>query len=176
MSALLSSLRRDLGVLGIASAVVLGLTVAFSFWAIRPLEARKAKLESEHHSTAREHRTDLVRVSARGPAAQLDDFYRFFDRGVRTDEWLAKLYGIGTAAGLQLRQGSYRLDSTLGRFERYQIQLPVRGSYAQVRAFLETLLAEIPVMSLDQVSFRRKAVNDTAVEAEIVLTLHLAKK
>lgn len=176
MSALLATLRRDLGALGMLAAAVLGLTIAFSYWVIRPLEARKASLELEHRPGSLANGVDLVRTSTRGTAGQLDDFYRFFDRGVRTDEWLAKLYGIGTAAGLQLRQGTYRLDATRGRFERYQILLPVRGSYAQVRVFLETLLAEIPVMSLDQVSFRRRAANDTLVEVEITLTLHLAKK
>jgi len=54
--------------------------------------------------------------------------------------------------------------------------LPVSGSYTQIRSFLEGALAEIPVLSLDQASFRRKGTNETRIEAEIVLTFHLLHK
>jgi Tfp pilus assembly protein PilO len=176
VSRLAALLKADLGALGLLSLLVLALTVAFSIAYVRPLEARKAQLEREADTRQRRAGGDFIRVASRNPSHQMDDFYRFFERGQRTDEWLAKLYGIGTAAGLQLRAGTYRLDETRQRFDRYQVQLPVRGSYAQIRAFLEASLAEIPVMSLDQVSFRRKAANETAVEAEIVLTLHLLRR
>ena len=176
MSRLLAALKVDLGPLGLLSLLALAATVAFSIAYVRPLDARKAQLERQADARTSLTVTNIVRVAATSPSRQMDDFYRFFERSQRTDEWLAKLYGIGTAAGLQLRAGTYRLDETRQRFDRYQVQLPVRGSYAQIRTFLEAALAEIPVMSLDQVSFRRKAVNETAVEAEIILTLHLLHK
>ena len=176
MSGVLDALKRDLGALGLASVAALGALVLFSLAFVKPLEARKARLEAESANRGQAMGAAIVRVRAPGPSGQLDELYRYFDRGERTDEWLAKLYGIGSAAGLQLRAGTYRFEETRQRFNRYQIQLPVRGSYAQIRAFLEAGLAEIPVMSLDQVSFRRKAVNDTAVEADIVLTLHLLRR
>ena len=60
--------------------------------------------------------------------------------------------------------------------ERYEVALPLRGNYARIRAFLENALIEIPVLSLDHVSFRRKSPGDGAVEAEVRLTLHLHKR
>ena len=38
---------------------------------------------------------------------------------------------------------------------RYEIVLPVAGSYAQIRDFLKRALAEIPVLSVDQLTLKR---------------------
>ena len=39
---------------------------------------------------------------------------------------------------------------------RYEIVLPVTGSYGQIRDFLKRARAEIPVMSIDQVTLRKE--------------------
>jgi hypothetical protein len=52
--------------------------------------------------------------------------------------------------------------------------LPVAGSYGQIRDFLKRSLAEIPIMSLDQISLKRAERSD-AVQAELRLTLHMVK-
>jgi hypothetical protein len=177
MKAVLSRLGGDLGPLGITSLLLMAAAVAFSLGVLRPLDARSAKLDQELASAAlRVQGQGLRRVSAGTSPARLDAFYRFFERPERTDEWLAKVYGIATASGLELRSGDYRLAESRERIERYQITLPVTGSYAQIRSFLEGALAEIPVLSLDHVSFRRKSANEARIEAEVVLTLHLLKK
>jgi hypothetical protein len=106
------------------------------------------------------------------PAYDLAALQRFFDRPEKIDDWLARLYGIATAKSLQLRQADYRLADSRYGIERYQITLPVSGSYAEIRGFLNAALAEIPVLSLDQASFRRKSAAEPRVETELVLTLH----
>jgi hypothetical protein len=55
---------------------------------------------------------------------------------------------------------------------RYEIMLPVSGSYPQIRDFLKRALTEIPVLSLDSISVKR---SDQALQAEMRLTLHLVK-
>ena len=62
-----------------------------------------------------------------------------------------------------------------GRIVRYEIVLPVAGSYPQIREFLRRSLAEIPVLSLDQVNLKREKRNDGAVNAELRLTLHMVR-
>jgi Tfp pilus assembly protein PilO len=103
-------------------------------------------------------------------------FYKFFERPERMEDWLAKLYGVALASGLEFKTGDYRLSESRQRIDRYQISLPVTGTYTQIRSFLENVLTEIPVLSLDQASFRRKATNEGRIDAEIVLTLHLLRK
>ena len=45
----------------------------------------------------------------------------------------------------------------------------------QIREFLRRSLAEIPVLSLDQVTLKRENRNDGTVHAELRLTLHMVK-
>jgi len=177
VKAALERLREELGMPELASLALLAVAIAFSLAVVKPLEARRAQLEQELENALRRPQLDgMTRVSAGAPGARLDAFYRFFERPEHADEWLAKLYGIATAQGIALRSADYRLGDTRQRLERYQITLPVSGSYTQIRAFLETALAEVPVLSLDQISFRRKATGETRVEADIVLTLHLPRR
>lgn len=176
MSRLYATLRVQLGSLGIVALVLLGASVVFLMVAVTPLETRGAKLDRDLGSAARRAPPGFARVSVEGPAAQLDSFYRFFQRKEPRDTWLAKLYGIALASNVDLAAGSYQLAETRGRLERYQITLPVAGSYTQIRAFAETALSEIPVLSLDQLTFRRKAASQSRIEAEIVFTLYSLRK
>ena len=56
----------------------------------------------------------------------------------------------------------------------YQVTLPVKGSYGAVWKFGMLALRAIPFASLDEISFRRDAIGDAAVEARLRLTLYLA--
>jgi len=156
--------------LALASLAVLAGSVAFLFQFVKPLEERAQRLERDVQPTA------LKRVALDTPAARLEAFHTRLDRAETKDEWLAKLYAAARASGLELRAAQYRLAESRQRIERYEISLPVSGSYSQIRRFLESALADIPVMSLDRASFRRKAITDGRVEAEIVVTLHLLRK
>ena len=53
--------------------------------------------------------------------------------------------------------------------------VPLKGSYVQVRAFLDRVLNEVPVASIDQVSFHRAEPDSDRVEAQVTLTLFLLK-
>jgi hypothetical protein len=169
-------LREYLGPLGIAALALLAGAALFFLLAVKPLQERALRLERELTNQARPSPERLKVLAGGVQATRVAAFYRFFDRVERTDEWLAKLYGIATANGLELRVGEYRRVESAQRLERYRIGLPVAGNYAQVRSFLEAALAEIPVLSLDQASFRRKAINDTRIEADLVFTLHRVRE
>lgn len=169
-----SGLARDLGFIGAASIGLIALTAGFWVACIKPLEERLERLDRRLVEVVRSPAgDDLKRVHADPRQASLEAFYRHFHRKERVEDWLAAVYGIATASGLELNSAEYRLIDARHRLERYQIRLPVSGSYSQVRSFLETTLAEIPVVSLDHASFRRKTVSDARIEADVILTLHL---
>ena len=77
--------------------------------------------------------------------------------------------------GVELAQASYKTQSASGKLERYEIVVPLAGSYTQMREFLKRALAEIPVLSLDQISLKRENRRDGTVQAELRLTLHMLK-
>lgn len=172
----MTRLSSDLGPLGCGSLVLIAVTAVVYLAAIKPLEARRALLDQGWERQAREPLKGQRARASTAAATSIDGFYRFFERPQRTDEWLAKIYGVATAAGLSIRSAEYRLEDSRQRLERYRVTLPVTGTYTQIRAFMEGALAEIPVLSVDQVSFHRKTRNDPRVEAQITVTLHLPKR
>ena len=167
----LTALRKELGTVGAGSLCVLSACLAFQLGTVRPLEAKARALDLQ--LAALPARTDgLKLVRSRSPIGAMSAFYRAFDTGERIDESLARLYGIAGATGLELRTADYRLGESKQRLERYEISLPVSGSYSQIRLFLATALAELPTISLDRAVLRRKNANDTRVDADLVLTLY----
>jgi Tfp pilus assembly protein PilO len=157
-----------IGVTGVAAIVLLGAALLFSSFVIQPLEERGARL---HERASRKAPAAAKEGEMRG-AEKVGAVYQFLDKQEEVTDWLAKLHGIGAATGVQLKSASYRTQSTDARIVRYEIVLPVAGSYAQVRDFLQRSLAEIPVLSLDSFSIKR---NDKTLQAELRLTLHMVK-
>ena len=177
MTGALSRMGEQLGYLGFAGLIICAAAAAFHLYALAPLHQHSFRLDRALERIARTSAPDgLTRASAMTPEAQMSAFYAFFDRSQRIDDWLAKLYATAISAGLDLRAGDYRLAERRHRIERYQIRLPVSGSYSQIRAFLEASLIGVPVLSVDQAAFRRKDPTESRVDAEIVLTLHLLAK
>ncbi len=176
-------LRRELGRTGFLALAALACTAVFYKVALEPLQTRAALLSSQlarQASPAAAGGGDL--------AGKLETFYSHLNRPESTTDWLAKLYAIGKATGVELQSGTYRspgaagaasgsaaADANAGRIERYEIVLPVSGSYVQMRDFLNRALGEIPVLSLDQLTLKRESRNDGAVQAELKLTLHRVK-
>jgi Tfp pilus assembly protein PilO len=167
----LARLPHELGPLGLASLLVLVALGIFQWLVLGPMQARNAELQE--------------RVARQAPAAQegapastqdkVAAVYDFLRKDQQTTDWLATLYGIGAATGVQLKSASYRTQPAEGRIVRYEITLPLAGSYPQIREFLRRSLAEIPVLSLDQVNLKRENRNDGALNAELRLTLHMVK-
>jgi hypothetical protein len=170
----LRSLVASLGWPGKAAVVLLAVTAMLHQVALKPLDARKESLERSADG-ARQQRADPNFVRTASASSKLAAFYRFFEREESTTDWLARLYALADKGGVTLQLAEYRLTRGPGRLDRYEIALPLAGDYGQIRAFLENALIEIPVLSLDQVTFRRKRANDLTVETDVRLTLHVLR-
>jgi Tfp pilus assembly protein PilO len=158
---------RHIGFAGLASIALLAAALAVSSFVVRPLQQRNQLLQE---TAGREGRKADASASADKVAA----VYQFLQKSEDTTDWLAKLHGIGVATGVQLKSASYRTHTTESRIVRYEIVLPVTGNYAQIRDFLKRSLADIPVLSLDQLTLKREGKN-AAIQAEMRLTLHMVK-
>ena len=167
----LARLPHELGALGLASMLLLTAVAGFHFIALKPLEARNAVLKERVSRQA--PRAEAGRPDS--TADKVSAVYDFLRKDEQTTDWLAKLHGIGAATGLQLKSASYRVQPTEGRIVRYEIVLPVAGSYPQIREFLKRSLAEVPVLSIDQLTLKRESRNDGALQAELRMTLHMVK-
>lgn len=172
MNAVLARLRDELGIHGVVALIVLSAALAVHLWLVRPQEERLLGLRTVLAARAQATPGADRPLSA---SAKLAAFHEFFRRDEAPTDWLAKLYGTAQAHGIELRSADYRFVAAEGRLARYQISFPLTGSYPRIRRFLEEALVEIPVLSLDQVAFRRKRPADAQIEAEVCLTLHLPR-
>jgi Tfp pilus assembly protein PilO len=152
-------LRHELGAVGTAALVILAAAGVFFMMVLEPMKNERARMDG---------------ALSKKPASQtnLTAFYGFLESKDETTDALAKLHAIGTATGVTLQSGNYRTQAAVGRLERYELALPVSGSYAQIRDFLNRALAEIPTLSLDQMTLRR---DRETLHAELRLTLHKVK-
>ena len=171
ITAQLYKLRDELGITGLAALLLFAAAGVFFTLVLQPLKDKSAALESRALS---------VRDAAQGQAGNATEkvgaVYEYLKKPETTTDWLAKLYAIGAATGVELQSASYKTQATPGtRLERYEIVVPLSGSYTQMRDFLKRSLAEIPVLSLDQVSLKRENRREGTVQAELRLTLHMVK-
>ncbi len=162
----LNRIRESLGLTGIAGIFLLAFAIFFSNSVVKPLENRAARLQDKASRKA---------PAAAVPGAQkVAEVYSYLQKDEDTTDWLAKLHAIGMATGVQLKSASYRTQKTDARIVRYEIALPVAGNYSQIRDFLKRAQAEIPVLSIDQLTLKREGKNNM-LQADLRLTLHMVK-
>jgi len=162
-------LRDELGITGLAALLLFAAAGAFFTLVLQPMKEKSRVLESRAGMASAPTHT--------GNASQkVGAVYEYLNKAETTTDWLAKLYAIGAATGVELQSASYKTQATPGsKLERYEIVVPLNGSYTQMRDFLKRSLAEIPVLSLDQISLKRENRREGSVQAELRLTLHMVK-
>ena len=168
----MKQLVERIGMAGIAAIGLLAAALFFSNFMVKPLEQKNLSLTEA--ATRQGRKADSAQSGEKVAAV-----YEYLRKEEDTTDWLAKLHGIGAATGLQLRSASYKMLPAEGRIERYEIVLPVSGNYKQIRDFLKRARAEIPVMSVDQLTLKRDdrkgATPQASLQVEMRLTLHMVK-
>ena len=157
-----------LGALG--AAVV---TASFHVSVVRPtqleldvLQRQVAGLRAQHKLTGPAERQN--------PRLQLVRFYESFPAGTSAPNWLGRIHAAAEANHLELIQGDYRIISKgHEQLAQYQITLPLKGSYPNIRGFMNAVLSELPSVSLDNVAFERQKIGESSVEVTVRLTLYL---
>ena len=166
--------RTDRSMLELAVIALLLFPAILFFTTLRPAQQEAERLR-------REHRAALINLKAASDARprsvpdQISGFYASLpDAGKKQSEALAQLARIAQETGVTYAQGSYQLTRVDGtRMVRYEINLPVVGGYAQVRAFLARTLNDMPYVALTQVGFERPKIADARIEARVKLVLYL---
>jgi hypothetical protein len=133
-------------------------------------------------------RTELGTLRARhmlaGPsgakparAEQLAAFYGYFPALETLPDWLARIYEAAQRNGVALEVGDYRMtQEESSRLARYQVTLPVRGGYGQIRAFIADVLNTVPAAALEEVAFKRDRISVPTLEARLRFAVYLERK
>lgn len=108
-------------------------------------------------------------------AGQLATFYGFFPAVASLPDWLALLNTAAARNGLVLESGDYALVAPRGeqRLARYEMTLPVKGTWPQLRGFVAEVMERIPAAALEDVVLRRDTVGAAQVEAKLKFVLWL---
>ncbi len=162
---------RWMEALGPAGTVGIGLAVfcaAFYFGTIRPGEQRLAELRVEQ---ARLERIQAQRArEGRGGEGgsveeRLQGFYDQLASAQLIGEWLETIDATARRNGVVLRQGNYRFIWEAGsRSGRYEVTYTGQTPYHQARIFLHEVLRDLPMLSLDEVSFQRQQTTSGMTE------------
>jgi hypothetical protein len=179
----LGALRAGPVTLGAAAVALLSFGAAVWFlFALPQLEIEHEALCQRARQAGRQASAALLPGAAPTalpvsavPLDNLDAFYGALGQRRYAEQQLKTLFGLAAKSGLVLSQGEYKsARERNARVNTYQVNLPVKGSYAAIWQFALAALRAIPFAALDDISFRRDNIGDPLVEARLRFTLYLA--
>lgn len=168
---------RRLGWQGLAGIGLLAASVATVFGAVLP-QAGQLQLQESEAARLRQQaplqRHDPARLS---PQRALAAFYALLPDEHAAAAQLAVLLAAATGNDLTPEKAEYALArSPRANITRYEVTLPLRGSYVDIRKFVNQALNELPAAALDAISFQRDSADSSEVEARLRFTLYLRKE
>lgn len=152
------------------------MALAGLFGFILPSEANLIRTTGVMTDLQKRHNLDMANPAAHSPPAEasLTSFYKHLPSEQSATKQMKKIYKFASGESLRLTQGEYKFTrDKAGRLGSYQIILPVKGSYIQVRKFIAKVMNTMPMVSLDEISFRRETIGGAEVEAKIQFTIFL---
>jgi Tfp pilus assembly protein PilO len=164
--------RDFLDALGVAGVLAIGVLVACALFYVRALAPAVRELQTQRNSAERVKAPSYRPISSDGRIDRIRQFQELFPPINELSDQVEQLYALARHAKLELQQGEYRLETRGPALTAYRITLPVRGDYAQVRDFVDAVLSETRITSVDGLRFERKKAGDAQLEAQVRLTIY----
>ncbi len=162
-----------LGNIGKAGIGLFVLALVFWFTAVVPQKQALKELKTRVKAMQQVQ-------SGAGGQIKLDDnqalqvFYDFFPRSDSSPYWISELDRIARARGVELNSSDYRLTLEKGsKLVRYELQLPVYGSYPQIRGFVADALQAVPALALTDVVIKRETIQSGRLDVRLHMHLYL---
>ncbi|MFV3406921.1 type 4a pilus biogenesis protein PilO [Pseudomonas sp. NY15463] len=154
-------------------ALVLTLAWVLPQWqAVRELRASEADASVQ---VKRLERGEL-KVQAKPEQQVLDDLRQQLPGQPEASALIERLYHLASAERISLARGEYALGvDPKTQLARYQIVLPVRGSYPQIRGFLNALLSQLPTVVLEDLELQRPRIGERELTGRVRMTLYLSR-
>lgn len=161
------------GMLGLALLLLSG--VLLLFWLL-PGKAHIEQREQELVVLRESMPQHQGRFADRSPQATLNTFYGFLPTENEATRLLGVMLTTANEHGLTPEKADYALvRSPAAAFTRYQISLPVRGSYVEIRMFANQVLQRIPSAALNEITLKRQDIHTEALEARLRFTVFLRR-
>lgn len=178
-SLILHEQARRLGRAGLGAALLSGLALVLGVasvlpqWqAVRELRATEADASVQ---VQRMQRGEL-KIAVKPEQQALDTLRQQLPGQPEASELIERLYRLASAERISLARGEYALGvDPKTQLARYQIVLPLRGSYPQIRGFLQALLGQLPTLVLEDLELQRKRIGDSELNGRLRMTLYLSR-
>jgi hypothetical protein len=160
-----------------ACGLLLLAVIAWS-WGIAYLQAQttapQRSLQQAQQALKESERNEIVTTLSL-PEQGLRAYYDVLGDRRYVEQQIKTLFAVAGKTGLSLNQAEYKsaYDKN-SRTHTYQVTLPIKGSYESIRKFCEQTLLAIPFASLDELNFKRDAINNATLEAKLRFTFYLA--
>jgi hypothetical protein len=153
---------------------ILAMVALFWIFALAPLQ-REVDEASARQRSQRDGQLRIADIDRAGdPRERLARFYAYFAGPEALAGQLSRLHALARESELEFRRAEYRMTAAgEQRLARYQIVIPVEGSYRAIRRFTARTLEEMPAFALSQVKFQRKRISEGTAEAQIIFTMYL---
>ncbi len=146
---------------------------------VLPLQREQATLQAQAQSLEQRLRKgeSLTAIPELSAGEQLATFYAFFPSADSSVEWLGRIHAAANEHGLAMPAGEYRLERAGDqRLLRYVVTLPLTGTYAELRGFVASVLADVPAAAVDDIRLRRESAASPQLEARVRISLFLVQR
>jgi hypothetical protein len=123
------------------------------------------------------HQEDIHDAPVSEDEQGANKFYAVLGDRVEAEQYLKTMFDVAAQTGISLDQGEYQWGADKdSRTYRYQVLLPVKGSYSLIRQFSESTLRVLPFASLDELTFKRDSAGEDTLGANLRFTFYLGDK
>lgn len=177
-SLILHERARQLGVVGLAGGALVLVGLLYGALVVLPqwqqLQQQQQLSEEAQAQLQQFKRGDLKLPQV--PQHELEDFHKQLPAQPQATVAIDRIYSLAKAERISLARGEYALGvDPKTQLARYQILLPVRGSYPQIRRFVHALLGQLPALVLEDVDLQRKKIGDSELTGRLRMTLYLSR-
>lgn len=181
---LMLQLRWQAGRLGVIGKTGLGLivvTTIYFFSALLPQESDLQRLKEraetlQMQEQAKQNQGEMESGRKLSGDQALQVFYDFFPRVDSSPFWIRELVQLAKKHNVELNSSEYRLvNENDARLARYEMILPVKGRYPQIRAFMAAALEAVPAMAISAIALKRENITSDRLEVRLEINLYLNK-
>jgi len=180
---LMQQLRWQVARLGSMGKIGVGLLVVAGIFFLGAVLPAKKEL------TALEERAETLQMQAKQrllsgdvPVVEkkltndqaLQAFYEFFPRFDSSPFWVRELVRVAQKQGVEVNSSDFKLTFERDwRLSRYEIIVPLRGRYSQIRGFIAESLEAVPNMAITGFTIKRDNVQSAQLEMRLEMSLYL---
>lgn len=172
---------KQLGIIGLLGLALIMASLAFLDSQYFPMKHALFQAQQQLVQAQSEQAiSPIVQVTApQNSATEFYDFYASFPTRAHLSPALKIIQQTALKHKLTLNRGDYKftlspISQTKNQdIARYEIQLPMSGTYTQMRAFMDEVMQQLPTLALTDLQLKRENIATPAVEARVTFTYFL---